>query len=332
MTLTDALRIAGAEAPAKASVTRSIDRVAGPDESDLEGAAVYVEDAAHAAALGQKRFGLCLVSPAVVEKMDKANGVVALAANPRQSFAVLSAALHKPRELNAAGGIAAPKKIHQSARVHATAIVADGVEIGEGVEIGPYALIGPGVVIGAQSAIAERASVWCAIIGSKVRIAAGTSIGGQGFGFAVGPAGLSRIPQLGRVVLGDHVEIGANCCIDRGSLGDTSIGAGTKIDNLVQIGHNARLGQNCILAAQVGISGSTVLGEGVQCGGQAGIADHLTIGDGARIAAKAGVIGDIPAGEVWAGYPARPRMIWLREAAAMARAARRKKKASDNGD
>ncbi len=327
----DALRIAGAEASATAGLAQHIERVASPDESDLACAVVYAEDAAHAAALGQKRFGLCIATPAAAATLDKKNGAIALAANPRLAFSALAVALHQARRLHSDDGLP-PPDIHGSARIHASAIVGNGVELGAGVEIGAYAVIGPGVVIGANTVIAERASIWCALVGSEGHIAAGTTIGAPGFGFAIGPEGLARIPQLGRVIIGDRVDIGANCCIDRGSLGDTVIGAGTKIDNLVQVGHNARIGRNCVLAAQVGISGSTVLGDGVQCGGQAGLADHLTIGGGARIAAKAGVISDVPAGETWAGYPARPRMTWLREAAAMARAARRKKKANDDGD
>lgn len=331
VTLGDALKIAGAVAPANADVRRRIDRVGGPDESDLETAAVYVDDASHAAALGQKRFGLCLASPAIAAMLGEDHGVIATTASPRHAFSALADALHRLRGLDASDGLA-PPCIHESARVHSTAILANGVEIAAGVEIGAYALIGPGVVIGADTVIAERASLWCALVGRQSRIGAGSSIGGPGFGFAAGPGGLTRIPQLGRVVIGDRVEIGANCCVDRGALGDTAIGPGTKIDNLVQVGHNARLGRNCVLASQVGVSGSTVLGDGVQCGGQAGIADHLTIGDGARIAAKSGVISNVPGGETWAGYPARPRMSWLRETASMARAARRKKKASEDGD
>jgi UDP-3-O-[3-hydroxymyristoyl] glucosamine N-acyltransferase len=148
----------------------------------------------------------------------------------------------------------------------------------------------------------------------------GVRIGQEGFGFAVTPEGrFETMPQLGRVILGDFVEVGANSCIDRGSQGDTVLGAGTRLDNLVQIGHNVRTGRGCVVVAHVGIAGSVTLGDGVQLGGQAGIAGHLTIGDRARIGAQAGVMGDVPAGSDMVGSPAWPARETLRAFAALRR-------------
>src|SRR5207302_4093997 len=147
-------------------------------------------------------------------------------------------------------------------------------------------VLGHGVVLGDDCRVGANSAISHALIGTRVDIATGVSIGGQGFGFVPGPKGLVRMLQLGRVIIEDGVEIGANCAIDRGATGDTIIGSGTVLDNLVHIGHNVRLGRNCVICGQVGIAGSTLVGDGVMIGGQAGLSDHLTIGAGARIAAK----------------------------------------------
>jgi UDP-3-O-[3-hydroxymyristoyl] glucosamine N-acyltransferase len=215
--------------------------------------------------------------------------------------------------------------------IHPTAVIAPGATIGEGVEIGPYAVveegaeigagcvigphavIGAGVVLGEGCRIGAHASLSHCVAGRLVVLHPGARIGQEGFGFAVTPEGrFETMPQLGRVLLGDAVEVGANACVDRGSQGDTVLGAGTRLDNLVQIGHNVRTGRACVLVSQVGISGSTVLGDGVQMGGQSGTSGHLTIGDRAQVAAQSGVMSDVGAGEVVGGSPAWPLRETLR--------------------
>ena len=195
--------------------------------------------------------------------------------------------------------------------------------IGARCRIGPGAMIGAGVELGADCRIGAGASVSHAIVGARVYIYPGARIGQEGFGFAFGPRGPETVPQLGLVIIGDDVEIGANTCVDRGSAQDTVIGAGTRIDNLVQIGHNVRIGRCCAIAAQVGLAGSTVLEDFVMMGGQAGAAGHLTIGTKARVGGQAGVIGNMPAGEEWFGTPAMPARAMFRQVATLKRLAAR---------
>jgi len=325
----EALRIAGVAPEASSANSHLVRRAASSEETDLGGAVIFIENEARAKSLFNRQFALCFAPRGLESLFENAKGSFAFVASPRAAFASVAMALHRPRDFSDAGPDA---EIDDSAAIHPTAVIGRGARIGAGVVVGPNAVIGPGVSIGEQSSIAENASVWCAVLGEKVRIGAGTALGGPGFGFVTGQSGLQRIPQLGRAIVGDRVEIGANCCVDRGALGDTEIGAGTKIDNLVQIAHNVRIGENCIIAAQVGVAGSAKIGARVQFGGQAGIADHVTIGEDARIAAKAGVMRDIPPGETWGGYPARPMVTWLRETAATARAATRNKKKATTHD
>ncbi len=222
--------------------------------------------------------------------------------------------------------------------IHPTAILGPGAELGDGVSVGPYAVLGEGCRVGSGTLIASHVQVGpgaiigtdcvleagCSVLGSvrmgsRVHVLPGARVGTEGYGFGQVEGRAVKIPQVGRCLIGDDVEIGANSTVDRGALGDTVVGAGTKIDNLVHIGHNVRIGENCMIVAQVGVAGSVEIGQGVQLGGQAGISGHLTIGRGARIAAQAGVIGDVPADATYSGYPARPHARAMRASAALLR-------------
>lgn len=201
-------------------------------------------------------------------------------------------------------------------------VIGAGVEIGDGTKIGPNATIGRGVAIGRRCEIAAQVVLGFAYLGDEVIIQPGAVIGASGFGFSAGPRGHAKVPQLGRVILQDRVEVGANSTVDRAALGDTVIGEGTKIDNLVQIGHNTHIGRHCVIAGQVGISGSVTLGDFVALGGMAGIADHVTIGDRARLAGLTGVAHDLEGGRDYGGIPARPIRDWHRQMAYLSRVAR----------
>lgn len=272
------------------------------------------------------------------------SGVAALiVAAPQTAFARAAAALVPsavmPLRLTAANGVAETAVVDPSAKledgvvVEAGAVIGAGAEIGAGSVIGAGAAIGAGTRIGRQCHVGHAATVQHALIGNHVIIHPGVRIGQDGFGYTPGPRGLEKIPQIGRVIIQDHVEIGANTAIDRGALDDTVIGEGTKIDNLVQIAHNVRIGRHCVIVAQVGIAGSTTLGDGVMIGGASGINGHVTIGDGAQLAALSGVAGDVPAGALWGGQPARPmRGFLLDAAAANARAFGKTGKKKDGDD
>lgn len=293
-------------------------RVAGPEAPDLTGAVIFLARVDVAPQFAGRRFGLVVGAAEHVEAIS-ADGPVIETKAAKRVFAAIANALHGPRaDEGAAAAMGAGVTRHE------TAIIGAGAEIGDGCIIGPYAVIGPGVRLGEACVIGASSSVHFSILGDRVRIGAGVRLGGDGFGFNEGPTGAVRAPQLGRLMIGDDVEIDANCTIDRGALGDTVIGAGAKIDNLVHIAHNVRIGENCLIAGQVGFAGGCELGDGVMVGGQAGFATRIKVGAGARIAAQAGVITDVPAGESWGGTPAMPHRTWLRSALWAARHSKRK--------
>ena len=220
--------------------------------------------------------------------------------------------------------IARSASIGQGVRVDSGAVIGERVKLGTGCWIGANSVIGDGVEIGENSRIGALCSLSHALIGKRVILHRGVHIGQDGFGFAPGRGGVTKVPQLGRVVIGDDVEIGSGSCVDRGAGPDTVIGAGSKIDNLVQIGHNVQVGRFVFIAAQTGIAGSSQVGDGSMLGGQVGIAGHLHIGAGAKLAAQSGVMTDIPAGSSYGGSPALPIKDWHRQTVAVAAMTKKK--------
>jgi len=296
----------------------AVARVASPEEPDLSGAVVFISRADMASQIAGRKFGLAIAAGEHVDAVSAGGAVVETTAAKRV-FAAIATALHAPRPDEGDAPV-----IGAGVTLHVTAVIGAGAALGDGCVIGPHAVIGPGVRLGPSCVVGASSSVHFSVLGDRVRLGAGVRLGGDGFGFVDGPAGGVRAPQLGRLMIGDDVEIDANTAIDRGALGDTVIGAGTKIDNLVHIAHNVRIGANCFIAGQVGFAGGCELGDGVMIGGQAGFSNRIKVGAGARIAAQAGVISDVPAGESWGGTPAMPQRTWLRAALWAARQSKRK--------
>ncbi|EIM78160.1 UDP-3-O-[3-hydroxymyristoyl] glucosamine N-acyltransferase [Nitratireductor aquibiodomus RA22] len=234
--------------------------------------------------------------------------------------------------ISARASVAADAVLEDGVIVEPGAVIGAGVMIGRGTTIAPNAVVGAFTRIGRDSYVGPGASVQCAMIGDRVILHAGVRIGQDGFGYLPGARGLEKLPQIGRVVIQDDVEIGANTTVDRGALVDTVIGQGTKIDNLVQVAHNVRIGRSCVIAGNCGLSGSVTLGDFVMLGGRVGIADHINIGTGAQLAASSGVMNDVPAGERWAGSPAQPIREAFRELAALRGLVDGKRKKMRDGD
>jgi UDP-3-O-[3-hydroxymyristoyl] glucosamine N-acyltransferase len=309
-------------------------RCTGDAGRPIQAAAILARaDAGAVSFLSQRKFteaaratgaGACFVSEKDAELLPAATTALTTPA-PHAAWALAAARLHRPRRLDSSAPAVHPDALlEEGVSVGHGAVVGAGAQIGAGTVIGPNAVIGPGVTIGRQCEIGVGVSISFALIGDRVKISAGALIGEAGFGVAPGPRGLVDIPQLGRVVIQDGVSIGAQTCVDRGAFDDTVIGENSKIDNLVQVAHNVVMGRNCVVAGHCGISGSVVMGDGVQLGGRVGLADHVTIGAGAQLAAASGVMHDIPAGEVWMGYPAKPMRQFFREVAWLARASQRR--------
>jgi UDP-3-O-[3-hydroxymyristoyl] glucosamine N-acyltransferase len=229
-------------------------------------------------------------------------------------------------------GVAPGASVHPLAHIDSGvtvdpgAVIGPHAEIGTGTLIGANAVIGPNVRIGRDCAIGPGCTITHAHIGDRVIVHPGCHIGQDGFGYVPGAKGHIKIPQIGSVIIHNDVEIGSGTRVDRGGMRDTVIGEGTKIDNLCQIGHNVVIGRRCIVVANSGLSGSVTLEDFVMLGGSVGVGPHVTIGKGAQIAGGSGVIGDVPAGEAWGGYPARPRRQWLRQEATLSRLAESKKR------
>ncbi|HTR16520.1 MAG TPA: UDP-3-O-(3-hydroxymyristoyl)glucosamine N-acyltransferase [Acetobacteraceae bacterium] len=297
-----------------------------PLEAAARGQISFLGNPRHVAMLEHTAAGAVLVSPEMQNRVPA--GSVALVTDDPCASWVRVAALFHPVQGPAAGIhgsaiVAEDAAIDVTAEICAHAVIGARAEIGARCRVGPGVVIGDGVVLGADCRIGAHASISHAVLGARVYVYPGARIGQEGFGFTITARGFLTTPQLGGVVIGDDVEVGANTTIDRGALRDTVIGAGTRIDNLVQIAHNVRIGRHCAIAAQVGISGSVEIDDFVVVGGQAGVAEHMHIGRGARIGAQSGVMSAIADGAAVVGSPARHSRDVFREIAALKRLARR---------
>jgi UDP-3-O-[3-hydroxymyristoyl] glucosamine N-acyltransferase len=303
-------------------------------DTAMDGCLIFADSKEYAAKLAD--LPRCtLICPEYLAAVAPAHVAVIIAKKPQQLFAKAGRRLFpetiRPTSFSGVVGIAGNATIAKSAvletnvTVEAGAIVGEFVEVGAGCVIGPGAIIGAGCKIGRDCVIGPNATVLNSFFGNRVLVHAGARIGQDGFGFVPGERGLEKMPHVGRVILQDDVEIGANTTIDRGSLSDTVVGEGSKIDNLVQIAHNCRIGRNCVITGHCGLSGSVTLGDRVMLGGRVGIADHVTIGDGAQVAAASGVMNNIPAGERWAGAPAQQMKDFFREVAIIRNLVREKR-------
>ncbi|WP_428031699.1 UDP-3-O-(3-hydroxymyristoyl)glucosamine N-acyltransferase [Ancylobacter sp.] len=297
----------------------------------------YMDHVRHAESLRATLAGACIVTQRFVDMVP--SGTVAIVVrDPRMAYARLLARLHpealRPEPVLARAGGSSQCWVHPSAHIGAGVVIGAGavidpgvvvgerVTIGSGSVLGPHVVLGAGVTIGADCSLGASVTITHCTLGDRTIVHPGVRIGQDGFGYAMSASGHVKVPQLGRVVIGSDVEIGANTTVDRGSGRDTVIGDGTKIDNLVQLAHNVRIGRHCVIAAQVGIAGSTVLEDYVAVGGQSAIAGHLRIGQGAQLAAASRVMRDVPAGERWGGMPAKRLREWFREQATLSKLAK----------
>ncbi len=278
----------------------------------------FLDNRKYLGELETSKAGACILSPDDEGRAPAGMSLI-LSAAPYKSYALVAQAFYPDAAVEP---LISPSAIIDKAavigagcRVGPGAVIESGVEIGARCVIGANAVVGEAVRIGDDTVIGANATLSHCLIGARVHVYPGACIGQRGFGFAIDPAGHVKVPQLGRVIIEDDVEIGANTTVDRGTGPDTVIGAGAMIDNLVQVGHNVRIGARCVLAAQIGISGSCELGELVVIGGQGGLAGHLKIGAGAQIAAQSGILRDVGPGQRVMGTPAKPIRQFFREVA-----------------
>jgi len=332
LTVADIVALTGAEHAAGSFPDR---RVGGVGPLDLAGPSdlTFYDNAKFREEFLATDAGVCFARAELAADAPE-NLAVLLVKEPYRAYVAVARVLYqddlKPAGLFGGRGIAPGASVHPEAKLEdgviadPGAVIGPRAEIGEGTLIGANAVIGAEVRIGRNCVIGANATVQYALIGDRVVIHPGVQIGQDGFGYVSGRNGHMKVPQTGRVIVQDDVEIGAGTTIDRGAHRDTMIGEGTKIDNLVQIAHNVSIGRHCVIVAHTGISGSCKLGDYVVLGGNVGLVDHITIGDGAQLAARSGVIHDVPAGEVWGGAPAVPIRQFLRQAAAIKRLAEAK--------
>ncbi len=326
LTLDDLVRLTGGRmVEPVASHDVRIRRVA-PLSDAGDDALTFFADTRYREMFADARPGAVLVTPALANVPGAPGAVRIVVDRPHAAMLGVVPALYPepPRVagVHATASLGRGVQLGAGVTVEAHATIGDGAALGDGAWIGAQCVIAPGVRVGDGSELRPHVTLYPGtVLGARVIIQSGARIGSDGFGYVYADGRHQKIPHVGGCVVEDEVEIGANTTIDRGSVGNTVIGAGTKIDNMVHVGHNVRIGRGCLLMAQVGIAGSATIGDGVILAGQVGVGGHVHIGSRARIAGQAGVFGDVPDGETWGGYPARPQKESLRAHAALFRLA-----------
>ncbi len=339
LSIDEIVALTGAAAPQGAVRARHIVNVAPLDRASPSDIAFF-DNKRFSIAAGRTHAGVCLTSAALAKDLPERVEAL-IVREPFRAFVTVARALFpqslRPSSLAAAGSVAgahidATARLESGVTVEPGAVIGPRTEIGSGTVIGAAAVIGTDVRIGRDCSIGSGAVLTNALVGDRVILHPGCKIGQDGFGFVMSGSGHLKVPQVGRVIIQDDVEIGAGTAIDRGGIRDTVIGEGTKIDNLVQVGHNVSIGRHCIVVAHTGISGSSTLEDFVVLGARVGINNDVTVGEGAQIAAISNVNGNVPAGARWGGTPAKPVKQWFREIMAIERLARPKDGAASAAD
>jgi UDP-3-O-[3-hydroxymyristoyl] glucosamine N-acyltransferase len=317
LTLAEVARIAGGEL--EGDPGRVVRRVAPLDQAGPEDLS-FVAEARYNAYVSGTRAAAVLVARGAAVPLPEGAAAVRVD-DPRRALVRILPALHPaaplPPGTHPTAVVEAGAAVDPGATVGPYAVIGEGARIARGARVGAHAVVGRGCVVAEDAVLHPHVTLYDGVrVGARSVVHGGARLGADGFGFVWEDGAHRKVPQVGGCVIGDDVEVGANTTIDRGSIGDTVVGDGTKIDNLVQIGHNCRIGRHAIIVSQVGISGSTRVGDGAVLGGQAGVGGHLEIGAGSRVGAQAGVTGNVRAGDTVSGYPARPHREAMRAQAA----------------
>lgn len=329
MSLSDAAKLTGAVmssagggAPDGKRLFSNVSPLDRAGDSDIS----FLDNIKYIEMFASSKAGACFVRPKYAPRAPEDMALL-ITDEPYYCYALVARRFYPDPEMTS--GISKHAHIAESAAIGKDVRIDDGAVIGENARlgdrcwIGAHTVIADGVEIGNDTRIGALCSLSHTLVGERVILHRGVHVGQDGFGFAASAKGILKMPQLGRVVIGNDVEIGSGTCIDRGTGPDTVIGQGSKIDNLVQIGHNVQIGKGVMIAAQCGIAGSTHVGDGVLLGGQVGLSGHIRIGAGAKIAAKSGVMNDIPPGISYGGSPAIPVRDWHRQTIALSKLAKK---------